>query len=208
VPASDIRFPFNPHAYSPVAAPASSEELVRREVLNLGCGHKRCAEAVNLDVTPATGPDVVHDLNRLPWPFPDDQFREVMAYDVLEHLDDLLAVMGEIHRICRDGAVIRITLPHYSCANAFTDPTHRHYFGCFSFDCFTDASPIAFYSRARFRLRDRKLWFYPSLVNKLVRRLANRYPAAYERRWAWIFPAWFLYFELEVVKERGTSPSA
>jgi len=37
-------------------------------------------------------------------------------------------------------------------------------------------------------------------VNKLVRRLANRYPAAYERRWTWIFPAWFLYFELEVVK--------
>ena len=34
-----------------------------------------------------------------------------------------------------------------------------------------------------------------------VWRLANRFPAAYERRGAWIFPAWFLYVELEVVKD-------
>ena len=40
-----------------------------------------------------------------------------------------------------------------------------------------------------------------TLVNKLVWRLANRYPEAYERRWAWVFPAFFLSFELEVVKD-------
>jgi len=37
-------------------------------------------------------------------------------------------------------------------------------------------------------------------VNRLVFRLANRFPERYERRWAWMFPAWFLYYELEVVK--------
>jgi hypothetical protein len=42
--------------------------------------------------------------------------------------------------------------------------------------------------------------FAPTFLNKLVRRLANRWPARYERRWAWLFPAWFIYVELEIVK--------
>jgi hypothetical protein len=45
--------------------------------------------------------------------------------------------------------------------------------------------------------------FASTLLNRLVWRIANRWPAGYERRWAWMFPAWFLYFELEVVKGRG-----
>ena len=176
-------------------------ELGQRDVLNIGHGRKRLPEAINVDITSTTGPDVVHDLNRLPWPFPDRHFREVLAYDVIEHLNDTVATMGEIHRVCRHGAVVQITVPHFSCANAFTDPTHRHYFGCFSFDYFTGKHEFSFYTSARFNRRSRQIVFAPTLTNKLISRLANRYPAEYERRWAWIFPAWFLYFELEVLKE-------
>ena len=35
---------------------------------------------------------------------------------------------------------------------------------------------------------------------KLIWRIANRYPQAFERRWAWLFPAWLLSVELEVIK--------
>ena len=176
-----------------------------RRVLNLGCGNRRVEGAINLDVTPDTAPDVVHDLDVLPWPFPSDQFREVLANDVIEHLGDTLAVLGEIHRVCADGAVVRITVPHFSCANAFTDPTHRRYFGRFSFEYFTEGHELSFYTRARFRQRSCRLVFHPTLVNKLVWRLANRYPERYERRWAWIFPAWFMSVELEVVKGGGAA---
>ena len=171
-----------------------------RPVLNLGCGNKQRPDAVNVDVTASTSPDVVHDLNVRPWPFPDNRFSEVQAHDVVEHLDDIVATMEEIHRVCRDGAVVRITVPHFSCSNAFTDPTHQHYFGWFSFDYFTGEHQFSFYTQVRFRRRRSAIVFAPTLVNKLVWRLANRWPAAYESRWAWIFPAWFLSFELEVVK--------
>lgn len=175
--------------------------LHRRETLNLGCGLKHVTEAVNLDITPATNPDMVHNLDEVPWPLPDNHFREVLAYDVVEHLDDFLATMEEIHRVCRDKAVVRITVPHFTCANTFTDPTHRRHFGYFSLDYMTGENEIQFYTRARFKKLASRMMFYPSLVNKLVGRLANRYPAAYERRWMWMFPAWYLYFELEVRKD-------
>lgn len=177
-----------------------------REVLNLGCGNKQRADAVNLDITASTSPDVVHDLNVRPWPFENDRFREVLAHDVIEHLDDVVASMEEIHRVCQDGAVIRITLPHFSSSNAFTDPTHRHYFGWFSFHYFTGEHQFSFYTDVRFRTRRSQIVFAPTLINRIVLRLANRWPAAYERRWAWMFPAWFLYFELEVIKGTGAGP--
>lgn len=171
-----------------------------KDVLNLGCGRQPMDGAVNLDISASVGADVVHDLRRVPWPLPADTFREVYAYDVIEHLDDVVGVMEELHRICRPAARIHITVPHFSAANAFTDPTHRHQFSCFSFDYFEASHALSFYSRARFRRTRGQIVFYPSLINKIVHRLANHWPGEYERRWAWMFPAWFLSIDLEAVK--------
>jgi SAM-dependent methyltransferase len=168
--------------------------------LNLGSGAKRLDGAVNLDVTSATGPDVVHNLNQYPWPFGDNRFDTLTAFDVVEHLDDIVAAMSEIHRICTPGAMVHLTVPHFSSDGAYTDPTHRHYFGAFTFHYFSEGHALNFYSRARFRTRSTQIVFRPSLVNKLIWRLANRYPRVYEQRWTWIFPAWFLAIQLEVVK--------
>jgi SAM-dependent methyltransferase len=168
--------------------------------LNLGCGRKKIAGALNVDINPDLEPDLAHDLNRRPWPIPSDSFAEVLANDVIEHCEDVIATMEEIHRVACDGAIVRITVPHFSCVNAFADPTHRHFFAASSFGYFTGEHELSFYSRARFRLRVRSLIFVPTPVNRIVSRVANRWPDAYERRWAWLFPAWFLYFELEAVK--------
>jgi SAM-dependent methyltransferase len=178
----------------------TDDALHRRRVLNLGSGRKKRQDAINVDIVSDTDPDMVVDLNIIPWPLPNGHFDRVLLHDVIEHLDDIVATMEEIHRICRHAAVIEITVPHFSCPNAFTDPTHRHYFGLFSFHYFTDENEFPFYSRSRFRRRSNDLFFVPSLLNKFVWRFANRFPQYYERRWAWIFPAWFLRFELEVLK--------
>ncbi len=179
---------------------ADPTPVTARSILHLGAGKKYHPEAVNVDLVAATNPDVVHNLDVTPWPLPDGHFREVWAYDVIEHLTDVVKAMEEIHRVCADGAVVKITVPHYSCGNAFTDPTHKHYFSVASFNYFTGDSEFDFYTDRRFRKRAAKIVFHPTLPNKLVHRLANRWPAYYERRWAWTFPAWFLYFELVVVK--------
>lgn len=164
------------------------------------------AGALNVDRIAGRGADLVHDLDSVPWPIKDACFERIVATDVLEHLADIVAAMEEIHRIGQPNAIVSITVPHYSCSNTFTDPTHRRAFGFFSFDYFTGESALDFYTGIRFRRRHVSLIFTPTPVNKIVSRLANRYPARYERRWAWMFPAWFLYLELEVIKERR-SPS-
>jgi len=179
--------------------------LDRRTVLHLGSGEKYDPAAVNVDIVSSTNPDISHDLEIRPWPLPNDHFQEVRAFDVIEHLDDVVASMEEIHRVCRNGAVVKITVPHYSCCNSFTDITHRHYFSIRSFDYFTGDNEFGFYTDRQYRKARAEMVFFKSIVNKVVWRLAHRFPEEYERRWAWMFPAWFLYFELIVIKpEHGT----
>ena len=177
----------------------SQTPLEKRQVLNLGSGKRYDSAAVNLDITEDTNPDVVHDLEQIPWPFPDDRFERVVAIDVIEHLSDSLATMAEIHRVTKPGGTVTIATPHFSSSNAFTDLTHRAFFGYFSLDYLTGEHFHDFYTRERFIMRRRRIWFRPGLVNRVVQKLAARYPERYEQRWAWMFPALFLEFELEVV---------
>ena len=168
--------------------------------LNLGCGRKRIDGAVNVDRAADVNPDVVHDLDTLPWPFAENQFTEIHAYDVIEHCADLVATMNEIHRISANGSILHVTTPHFSAANSYVDPTHRHHLSYFSFDYFTGDDEFGFYTDRRYRKRRAQIVFYPTMANKLVWRMANRFPRTYEQRWAWLFPAWFLSVDLEVVK--------
>lgn len=182
------------------ASKAKVRMAAKRAILHLGSGQKYMPGAVNVDLTADTHPDVVHDLNVHPWPFESSSFDELHANDVIEHLDDVLKTIEEIHRVCRTGATVNLIVPHFSSDGAFTDPTHRHYFGARTFDYMTEGHSNSFYTHARFRVLKRQIVFRPSLVNKLIHRAANRFPKTYEERWTWIFPAWFLSFQLEVVK--------
>jgi ubiquinone/menaquinone biosynthesis C-methylase UbiE len=153
-----------------------------------------------IDVRPAVVPDILHDLNDMPWPLPGNSFDEVRCYDVLKHLKDIVAVMEEIHRVGKPGAKVHITTPHFSSANSYTDPTHLHHLGLYSFDYFTGDNRLSFYTGVRFKKLVTHLVFRPIWKNKLIWRLAKRYPTFYEGHLAWIFPAWFMSVELEVVK--------
>jgi len=177
---------------------------MNRRILQLGAGEQRLGEepgsVVRVDLREDTKPDVVWDLDRFPWPFEESSFDLIDCTDVIEHLEDVVRVMEEIHRVGRPGARVRIATPHYSSSNSFTDPTHRHHLGIFSFDYFTGENTWGFYSKRRFRKTRAELIFHPGLLNRIVRRIARRWPAAYERRLAWIFPAWFMSIDLEILK--------
>lgn len=168
--------------------------------LDIGAGTaNRLPGAVRLDRSRAARPHVVADLDR-PLPFRTGSFDVVGAFDVVEHVADLVALMEEIYRVLRPGGVAQITTPHFSSANAYTDPTHRRALGLRSFDYFDERQVLADYSTARFRVRVARLSFRGRLLGRLGFHLARRWPAWYEGHLAWIVPGWFIYFELVAVK--------
>jgi len=175
-----------------------------KEILNLGCGQNYLADAVNVDRRKNVHADIIHDLNRMPWPFADNSFRLVLAFHSLEHLDDVVAVMREIHRVGRSGAIVRIRTPHFSSPDAFTDPTHLHQFGYFSFHFFTGEHPNAFDNCPKFQRLQTRIAFAPTrapFICKLLTKWANHDPVRYEKRLAWILPAHELYNELIILKD-------
>ncbi len=101
-------------------------------LLHLGCGGDVREGWINLDSRPLPGVDVVADLDacrRKPLPFPADSIDEFMGNHILEHVNDPLALMQELHRIAKAGAKLVFRVPYGSSDDADQDPTHvRRYF--------------------------------------------------------------------------------
>lgn len=93
--------------------------------LNLGCGSVTREGWVNVDAVKLAGVDVVHDLDVAPWPWEDGSVTRIEAKDIFEHVDRPVLFMTECHRVLRPGGVLHVRTPHYSCVDAFTDPTHK-----------------------------------------------------------------------------------
>ncbi len=172
---------------------------IKSTKLHLGCGNQIKSDFVNLDSIKLPGVDVVHNLNKFPWPFKDNLFDHIVSISTLEHLDNLIKVMEEIHRISKNNAIIEIRVPHFASFGAFKDPTHRIFFSYYSFDYFTEGFDFNFYTKARFKIVKRKI-IYGS-VFRLFQGIANIFPKIHEILLRKFLPVKDLYFKLEVVKE-------
>lgn len=70
-------------------------------------------------------PDYTVDLNKGLLPFETNCVDAIIAHHILEHIgDNFLLLMKEIYRVCKDGAIIDIEVPHHRHENFFGDPTH------------------------------------------------------------------------------------
>lgn len=109
--------------------------------LLIGCGNSRRKRytierelewngLVTIDHDPNCGADVLHDLDVTPWPFADNTFDEVHAYEVLEHLGtqgDYKAFFKhffEIWRVLKPGGHLFATVPSWRSVWAWGDPSH------------------------------------------------------------------------------------
>jgi ubiquinone/menaquinone biosynthesis C-methylase UbiE len=93
--------------------------------LNLGCGRDYKNGWVNVDSRKNIHADVIHDLNKFPYPFEKNNFDEVYVSHILEHLDDPVSSLKEIIRVSKKGAKVIVKVPHaFSYANV-TDMQHK-----------------------------------------------------------------------------------
>lgn len=111
--------------------------------LLIGCGSRRQKNIalsenqrefheglVTLDINPDHKPDVVWDLNVLPYPFPDNEFDEIHAYEVMEHVGRqgdwkfFFAQWDEFYRILKPDGQFYGTSPLWNSPWAWGDPGH------------------------------------------------------------------------------------
>ena len=96
--------------------------------INLGSGNKKYEGFLNLDKFKYFKPDIVHDLEIVPYPFKDDEVEEIRMIHILEHIgqdpETFNNIMKELYRICCNNAKIDIVVPHPRHDDFLSDPTH------------------------------------------------------------------------------------
>ncbi len=120
--------------------------------INLGCGRQYLEDYLNCDVNPRVKADRYFDLDTFPYPLEADSATEIFMDNVLEHLEDIPRVMGELHRILRVRGTLRIIVPYAKSDWAFQDPTHKHFFTEATMNYFSDGFEYSFYTPYRFRI--------------------------------------------------------
>ena len=141
-------------------------------VIDLGCGNKKRPGTIGVDFNSRTNPDVVHDLNEFPYPFATNSIDKVIIDNTLEHLQDVISVMEEIHRIVKPAGIVIVKTPYFRSVWASIDPTHLHFFTTQSF-AYYDADHIICqryeYTLARFKTL--KLVFNENLYSDPFKKL-------------------------------------
>lgn len=117
--------------------------------LDIACGAQKHEGFTGIDVIRSPGVNIVHDLQRFPWPIESDSVEEAVCAHYIEHIphseamvegvpqrwkdsharwgfvrDAWFDTFEEIHRVCKDGAIVDIVVPYYSSKRADQDPTH------------------------------------------------------------------------------------
>lgn len=109
---------------------------MNKEILNLGCGFKHANNAINVDISKITKPDIIVDLEEGKLPFEDETFKVVYAYHILEHIKNLIPLMNEIYRVMKPKGELYIKVPQNE--GIWADPTHVRGFSKISWRYYCD----------------------------------------------------------------------
>ena len=99
-------------------------ELLHPFRLDVACGSNKTPGFFGVDIAKTKDVDVVWDLEKFPWPFPDNSVDEIVCNHYIEHTKDLISFMNELYRIMVPGGTAIIRAPYYNSMRAWQDPTH------------------------------------------------------------------------------------
>jgi hypothetical protein len=190
--------------------------------LDLGCGQKPRTGFYGVDRADLPGVDIVADLNAPLTDLPGNCVSEVYTRHTLEHVERLLDLLVEVHRIVQPGGRVEVLVPHFSNPYAYSDPTHVRFFGLYSFFYFSDLADQprrkvpSFYLPQRFRVEQVRLnlmaeTLFDRATRMILQRLINRghgWQDWYERRLCRWFPAASVRYVLRVQKEAAANRGA
>jgi len=188
--------------------------------LNIGCGLRQRSGFFGVDQISLPTADIVADLNEPLSDLPDNCVDEIFTRHTLEHVQNFLPLMSEMHRIIRPGGRIEIIVPHFSNPYGYSDPTHVRQFGLYTFFYFADEEDQPRRKVPSFYVSQR--YVVESLEIRLLKRSLLARPLAtglqwcinrsiafldwYERSACWTFPAESIRYILKAKKTAELVP--
>ena len=186
-----------------------------RVEIELGCGEGKKPGRIGVDVRDLPAVDVVADLN-LGLPFlPDRSVDAIHAHHVFEHIDAFEALLADCLRVLRDDGRLHVEVPHFTNPLAFSDYTHRRFFGLYTFQYFVpphlqrSRKVPSYRPDLALRILSERLVFRggsgkPGILHRAVDRLVNssaRMQELYEERFAYWVPCYEIRLALTPHRE-------
>ena len=105
--------------------------------LDLGCGSNKQKGFIGVDFS--SRPDVISDFESS-LPFSSSSIEFIWCDQTLEHVQNLIPLMNECHRILSPGSHMWIGVPRFPEPESVIDPTHVRFFVPGTFDYFCSPS--------------------------------------------------------------------
>ena len=186
-----------------VVVGAASEGGKNMKRLNLGCGMDKKKGYINIDRNKGVNPDMVLDLNKLPYPFKTNEIDEIYSSHILEHIkEEPITVLDEYHRILKPGGKLILRVPHFT--KGFAHPSHRWGFNIMLFEFLNRNMDYYnhYESEKGWKVTKRRLNYrtYPKglvvPIHKIISFFANLSPKLCEAVWCYWFGGFEeIYFE-------------
>ena len=119
--------------------------------LEIGCGKNPIKGYFGLDIEDY-GQHIIWDVE-LGIPLPDQSCSSIYSSHTFEHIDDLIGLMNECHRVIRSDGTLHIVVPHKDHERA-NIPTHIRRFDEWTFKFFEKPEHIAGYSVSQWAIKE------------------------------------------------------
>ena len=159
--------------------------------IDFGCGIDKRPGFTGVDIDPNSHADIIHDLEKVPYPFEESSVSEINSDHNIEHLDDLGRCFNEIHRIAKPGALFTLNFPHYS--RGWFSAQHKKCYGIRIFNDYKDKFEVQSI-KFNYKHHTYRSWYFPFVL--VVNFFANLSPAFCERFWCY----WFGGFDCVIIK--------
>lgn len=187
--------------------------------LELGCGpRKRHANSIGIDALDYPCVDLVGDVFEILRKLPDSSVISVYASHFIEHVENVDLLLTELARVLKVDGQLELVAPHFSNPYFYSDPTHRRFFGLYTFSYLANDTHLSrrvptYQKILHFKLESVRLGFKstrPFYFRHAIKRIVGAFfdsciflRELYEENFCYLFPCYEVHYKLIRISEKG-----
>ena len=113
-------------------------------MLDIGCGSNKQVNFIGMDKRKLPGVDIVHDLEKFPYPLKPDSCLIIVGSHIVEHIKPWLTIdlFNELWRVMKVNGQLALSTPYAGSVGFWQDPTHCNGFNQTTFQYFDPDYPL------------------------------------------------------------------